>query len=52
MNLLKLNRNTNQWKTEFNFQKESPTMDSLFLFAKSATRIIEKKGEWNKWLLN
>ena len=43
----------NQWKTEFNFQEESPTKDSLFfLFAKYTKRIIEKKGEWNKWLLN
>ena len=42
----------NQWKTEFNFQEEGPTKDSLFLFAKYTKRIIEKKGEWNKWLLN
>ena len=42
MNLLKLNRNMSQWKTEFNFQEESPTMDSLFLFAKFTTAIMRK----------
>ena len=32
----------NQWKTEFNLQEESPTMDSLFLFAYFSMYIMRR----------
>lgn len=56
MNLLKLNRNMNQWKTEFNFQEESPTKDSLFFsfrenyngyYEKLQIIVIHLGGKWD-----